>query len=201
MNVLPQSVQTPLASALPGSTHSRKATDNHAWRLTVGVCLMLLGVAAICLSAVIALTVEILVGWVLLFAGIAQTIHAVGTGNWRAFLPAISYAMIYFLAGMMMLTFPIGGVLTLTLLLAAFFIVAGLFKIGLSLQLRPAPNWGWMTLSGCMAILLGALIWTQWPSTARWAIGLLVGIDMILTGWSMTMVALAARSVARLSTK
>jgi uncharacterized membrane protein HdeD (DUF308 family) len=197
MDVLSQSVQSRIASVLPGAG-GRSSADNHAWRLTIGICLMLLGIAAICLCTVIAIAVEILVGWVLLFAALAQTMHAIGTGNWRAFLPAILYAMVYFLAGMMMLTFPIGGVLTLTLLLAAFFIVAGLFKIGLSMQLRPARNWGWMTLSGCMAILLGVLIWAQWPSTARWAIGLLVGIDMMLTGWSMIMVALAARSVARL---
>lgn len=195
---LSQTTSSHLAPVSPNRAGARSTADNHAWRLTIGICLMLLGVAAICLCLVVALAVEILVGWILLFAGIAQTMQAISTGNWRGFLPAILYAMVYFLAGMMMLTFPFGGVLTLTLLLAVFFIVAGIFKIGLSMQLRPAANWGWVTLSGCMAILLGALIWAQWPSTARWAIGLLVGIDMIFTGWSMTMITLAARSVARL---
>jgi len=182
---------------LPEPTSTVACAKHYGWRLAAGVLLILLGVAAVGLARMVALAAEILVGWILLFAGIAQTVQAFGTHYWRPRLLAVLYAAVYFAAGVMMLTFPLGGVLTLTLLLAAAFVVGGVFKISMAWQLRTAGQWGWLMLSGFMAVLLGALIWTEWPSTARWAIGLLVGIDMIFSGWSLVMLALAARGIAR----
>jgi uncharacterized membrane protein HdeD (DUF308 family) len=92
---------------------------------------------------------------------------------------------------------PIAGVLTLTLALIAFFILEGLSAILLALEhRRHLPSWGWVLFSGLVDLLLAFLIWDGWPSSADWAIGLLVGINMVFLGLSLIMTALAARAMA-----
>ena len=93
-----------------------------------------------------------------------------------------------------MLGHPIAGVLTLTMILAAFFVVEGIFKIVMAIQMRSMPNWGWMFISGLIALVLGGLIWVGWPATAAWVIGLLVGIDLIFGGWAMMFISLAVKN-------
>jgi uncharacterized membrane protein HdeD (DUF308 family) len=87
---------------------------------------------------------------------------------------------------------PGAGALVLTLILAVFFMVAGLFRIMAALTMR-FPQWGWLLVSGIVTLLLGLLIWRQWPVSGLWVIGLFIGIDMIFCGWSWVMAALAAR--------
>ena len=78
-------------------------------------------------------------------------------------------------------------------LLAILFILEGLFKIIASIQLRPVINWGWMLFNGILALIIGTLIWISWPSSAVWAIGILVGINIVFGGWAMVMLSLASR--------
>jgi uncharacterized membrane protein HdeD (DUF308 family) len=101
--------------------------------------------------------------------------------------------VLYGLVGLILLAFPLRGVLTLTLLLAILFMVAGSFKIALALYINPLPSWGWLLFSGVISAFLGILIWTGLPGTAKWAIGLLVGIELLFNGWSMTMFAFSIR--------
>ena len=97
-----------------------------------------------------------------------------------------------------LLQFPLRGVLTLTLLLIALFIFAGMFKIALSIHLRPLSSWGWLMFSGIVSICLGIIIWMGLPGTAKWAIGLLVGIELLFSGLTMTMFAMSIKNMKKI---
>jgi uncharacterized membrane protein HdeD (DUF308 family) len=92
------------------------------------------------------------------------------------------------------LIYPLRGVLTLTLVLATFFLAEGAAKIMMAVQLRSTPKWGWLLVSGLLALLLGVLIWVEFPSTAAWVLGVLLGIDLLFSGVVLVMLALAYRS-------
>ena len=93
--------------------------------------------------------------------------------------------------------FPLTGILSLTILLAVFFIVEGIFEILASFRLRPDSGWGYLLFSGIVAILVGVLIWMGLPSSATWAIGLLAGINLLVSGWSFIFIAFAGRDAAQ----
>jgi uncharacterized membrane protein HdeD (DUF308 family) len=82
------------------------------------------------------------------------------------------------------------------MLLGIFFIIEGIFKIVLAIELRKIWSWGWLLVNGILALILGVLIWRQWPSSSAWAIGLLLGIDLVFGGWSMIILSLAAKQPA-----
>jgi uncharacterized membrane protein HdeD (DUF308 family) len=163
------------------------------WLLGTGAVMMILGLAAIFLPFVATLAVEILLGIVLVAAGITQVVHAFKARHAKGFAFRLLGAALYGLVGVLFLAFPLHGVLTLTALLAILFMAAGTFKIALSLHVRPVPSWGWLMVSGLVAIVLGGLIWMGLPGTATWAIGLLVGIELLFTGWSMIVFGLSVR--------
>lgn len=162
------------------------------WFFGLGVALIILGVAAISLPMFVALTIDVIVGAILAIGGIAHIGHALMSRKWKGFLLGLLVGVLYLVAGVVMLANPLQGVLTLTLLLVAFFIVDGIFKIGLALKLRPIYGWFWPLTNGILSLILAGLIWSNWPSSAAWAIGLLVGIDIIFSGVIMAGFALKA---------
>lgn len=166
---------------------------NWGWLFTLGVAMIVIGVAAICLPIVATLAIEIVIGWLLIAGGIVHGIHAFSARQWGGGLMNVLAAILYVVVGFMLLAHPVAGVLTLTILLASFFFVEGIFKIIMSLEMRSMTNWGWLLASGLIALALSAMIWMGWPATAAWVIGLLVGIDLIFGGWAMVFVALSAR--------
>ena len=89
---------------------------------------------------------------------------------------------------------PWAGALALTIVLAVFLIVEGIFKIMMAMRVRDHSGWGWLLASGVLSVILGVLIWAEWPASGLWVIGLLVGIQLLFTGWSLVMLALAARA-------
>ncbi len=167
---------------------------NWGWLFALGACMVVLGIAAIFLPLAATLAIEIVIGWLLIAGGILNFINAFSAKQWGGSVMNILAAILYVVVGAMLLTHPVAGALTLTLILAAFFFVEGLFKMIMALQMRPMTNWGWMFVSGLIALALGVLIWIGWPSTAAWVIGLLVGIDLIFGGWAMLFIALSAKS-------
>ena len=167
---------------------------NWGWLFTLGIAMIVIGIAAICLPMVATLTIEIVIGWLLIAGGIIHGIHAFTARRWGGGIFNVLAAILYVVVGIMLLAHPVAGIITLTMLLAAFFFVEGIFKIAMSVQMRSMPNWGWMFVSGLVALALGVLIWIGWPATAAWVIGLLVGIDLIFGGWAMVFVALSAKN-------
>jgi uncharacterized membrane protein HdeD (DUF308 family) len=162
--------------------------------LTEGIVLVVLGGLAIVVPPIATLAVTILVGWLLLISGIVglvTTFWMRGPGFWWSLLSAI----LGIVAGGVLLARPVTGAVSLTLVLIAFFIIEGIASIMFSLQHRDdlPGGWSWMLISGIVDLVLSALLFAGLPSTAAWAIGLLVGINLVFGGISLAVMALHAR--------
>ena len=168
-------------------------TKNWGWLLALGILMVILGVFAIGAPVVATIAFELMLGWILVIGGIAQGVHAFMAQGWKGFLFQLLSGILYLVVGVMILTNPLGGALALTVLLAAFLVVEGIFKIITALRSRPLNGWVWLLVSGVISVILGGMIWAQWPSSALWVISLLVGIYLLFSGWSLILLALAAR--------
>jgi len=99
-------------------------------------------------------------------------------------------------AGAFLLVYPVAGIIALTIYVAAVFIVEGIIRALLAFQLKPEAGWIWILISGIVSICLGAMLWAKLPSSAIWAIGLLVGLNIAMAGWTLLMIAMAAGGAA-----
>jgi len=166
------------------------------WFIVYGVIMILLGIFAIVAPGIATLAVTLMIGWLLLFSG-AFGLFAVISAGYRApgFWWHLLTSIVYLLAGLSVLTRPITGVLTLTIILAAYLLAGGVFRIMMALGYRAhAPGaWFWLLLSGVIDIVLAFIIMSGMPGTAVWVIGLLVGINLLMMGFAILMIALAER--------
>jgi len=169
--------------------------------LMMGVLLILLGVVAIATPAVAGTTVIIVVGVMLLLAGIGQVISGFRSEGMTHRLPPIILGLITAAAGIGVLAHPILGLKFLTILLMAFFIFEGVWKIFISFSYRPATGWLGMLFSGIFSLVFAWLIWVQWPVSGMWAVGVLVGVDLLMTGIALVAIAYTVRQVRRLITE
>ena len=103
------------------------------------------------------------------------------------------------LAGLAVIGHPLLGLGFLTLLLVTFFVIEGIWKIVASFSYRPGSGWIWMLLSGVLSLVLGLMIWSQWPVSGMWAVGVLVGVDLLATGLSVLLLALELRRTAQVA--
>ncbi|MHB8793461.1 MAG: HdeD family acid-resistance protein [Thermoleophilia bacterium] len=167
--------------------------DSWKWFLTVGIILVLTGGFAMVFPLGAAYGIEVFVGILLLISGCAFLINAIASHK-HGFVWQLLLALIYLGVGIMLLVYPLSGVVTLTLVLGIAFLVSGTFKSMIALISRKSQGWGMMLVSGLLSIILGILILASWPSSSAWVIGLLVGIDLLFAGMTMIMLALAARN-------
>lgn len=167
---------------------------NWGWLLVLGICLLILGTLAV-LDTVLATTVSmLLLGGILLIAGVVEAVQAFRHRHGgHLFLHALN-AVLSIVVGAMLLSSPMAGAVIMTLLLAVYFTVAGIFRIVITLRMR-TPAWGWALFDGILTLILGILIWADWPFSGLWVVGLFIGIDLIIVGWSRVMVALAVRTL------
>ncbi|BEQ13694.1 HdeD family acid-resistance protein [Desulfoferula mesophila] len=162
--------------------------------LIAGIISLFLGSLAILAPLVATMAVVWIIGAVILAQGIIQLIHCFKSAHWSAFAWNLLWAVVYVIAGGLILARPLLGAVTLTLLLGVFFLFEGAVKVGLAMKIKPASRWGWVLFSGAMGLLLGIIILAGWPGdTALGILGLLLGIDLIFGGWSMIMLASAAK--------
>ena len=169
------------------------------WKLALaeGIVMMVLGLLAIAVPEVATLAITLLIGWLFLIGGIFRAISVLQHRAMPGFFWSLLTAVLAILLGLILVFRPLAGVLTLTIWLIVFFIMEGIAAIFLAIEhRRHLPSWGWVLLSGLVDLLLAYLIWDGWPSSAGWAIGLLVGINMVFVGLSLVMTALAARTMA-----
>ena len=171
------------------------------WRLYVfqGVLMIVLGVLAVAAPAFATLTVDIYVGWLFLISGVLGLIAMFSARNVPGFLWTLVTALLSIVVGGVLLWKPVEGALSLTIVLTAYFIVEGVFQAAAALIYRDAipSTWGWLLASGLADLALAAIIVAGWPGTAAWVLGLLVGVNLLTTGWAVVMVALGARDIAR----
>jgi len=167
---------------------------NWGWMLALGIVWVIIGALAIILLFAATLATTLTLGVLFGIGGVVQIVQAFSCRGWRGFGLHLAGGAIALILGALLLVFPLEGVFTLTIFLSAYFIVQGALKIISAFQSRPLRNWGWMLASGVLGIGIGLLIWIGLPGSAAWALGLLVGIELIFTGFAMVMLALSART-------
>lgn len=163
------------------------------WSIWMGVLLIVLGIGAIAAPAVSTIVAETWFALILASAGVAKIVHAFQTRE-NGFIWKLLLGALYIATGLMLFFYPLTGILTLTLLLGSFLLTEGTFEIILAFRLRPQQNWTWELGNGIITILLGAMIWFQWPFNAPWLIGTFVGASVLFSGVSRVMLSLNARN-------
>ena len=182
-----QSSQAALAEA-------RRVMARHwGWFLALGVLLVIAGIAAIAFPFISTIAAKIAIGWIFMIGGIAELIHAFNVQRWGGFFWNLLIGLLYLVVGGWLAFFPLTGILTLTIVLAAMFIAEGVMEAIMAFRVRPHDGWGWLLVSGLVAIAAGVLIALELPSSAVWALGLLVGINLLFSGWSFFYLALSGR--------
>jgi uncharacterized membrane protein HdeD (DUF308 family) len=168
------------------------ARKNWGWFLVLGIALVVLG--AVIVSAPYMGTVLSIFwfGCFLLAAAFFEIISAFQSRGWGGFFLNLAEAALFGLAGMVMLRHPGESIVILTLMMAAYFLVSGIFSIIAGIA-APLPHRGWVILSGVVGVILGIMIWSKWPGDSLFYIGLFVGIDLIFRGWAWIMFAFAAK--------
>jgi len=167
---------------LDGRGFSPPLAASRWWLYTVGFLLVLAGLGALAIPFVASIAVEAVVGWAFVLAGLVQLAYALRTKGWGGFAWQILIGAIFLIGGLMLITNPVAGLLSLTLVIIATFLASGVIKILVGFRLRPMDGWGWFVLLGILSLVVGVLIWNRLPSSAAWSLGLLVGIDFLSTG-------------------
>lgn len=180
-------------------TEMRAAVHEH-WKafLIEGILLAVLGLAAMIAPLIASLAFTIFLGWMFLISGVAGLAMTFWARQMPGFWWSLISAVLAIGAGLILLTRPAQGVLTLTIVIGAYFLAEGVATIMYALEHRRelSQRWSWMLFSGVLDILISAMIITGLPGSADWAIGLLVGINLLFGGASLIGVALAARKAA-----
>jgi len=164
------------------------------WFLIVGTGLVILGAFAIVWSVLTTISTVLVLSWLLIISGLVLTVHTLARRSRAGFFATLLSGILYLLVGMIMLGNPGISAVTLTLMIAMFLIVSGAF-IAVSAITSAWPNRGWMLLQGVVSLVLGFLIYRQWPISGLWVIGMFIGIEMMLNGWGMVMLGLAVRKL------
>jgi len=168
----------PLAAGIEQIRHS------WGWFLTLGILFILLG--AVCVIGNVSATfgTVLVFGWMLLFSGIFALVHAFRTHSWQGFLLSLLSALFRGFTGYLLIRYPLAGAASLTLILASFFIVGGLFR-AIGAGMLKFPRWGWSVFSGIVSLVLGIMLLAQMPVSSIWFIGFAIGVDLIFDGASL----------------
>lgn len=166
------------------------------WYLAAAVLFILLGIFAIVEPGVAAIGVTLLVGWMLAIGAVFHFIAAFKGGGAKQVIFQILVGILYAIGGFYFLTHTLMATGTLTLVLAGIFLAEGVIEIISYFRLRKEGASGWLVLNGIITLALGALIWFHWPSSTVWAIGTLVGVNLLMTGFSRLMFGMAIRKMA-----
>lgn len=170
----------------------RASTLSTLW----GVLLIGLGMLALASPMVAAVAVNVLIAWLIVFAGVVHLVVAFHTREAGSVIWRLLVGLAYICFGGYLIARPAAGVASLTLLLASLFLLEGIFNIVLFFRAPSTLRSSWMLLDGIVTLLLGLLIYLQWPSSSAWAIGTLVGVSLIFSGVTRVMVSLAVRRAA-----
>jgi uncharacterized membrane protein HdeD (DUF308 family) len=177
-----------------------RATVGHHWVLFLseGIALLILGTLAIIVPAVASLAATLILGWILLLSGLVGLIATIRARHAPGLWWSLMSALIAIVAGALLLGWPLRGMFSLTAVLIAFLILEGVASILYALEHRRGVSgrWGWMLASGILDLVLGGLLLAGLPGSAVWALGIIIGINMIFGGWALIAMALAARTNA-----
>jgi uncharacterized membrane protein HdeD (DUF308 family) len=162
-----------------------------------GVIAIILGMLAMLAPGLTGISIAILVGVIVLAGGIVRIIWAFQAASFGKGLLMLLIGGLTLLCGIALIVNPLFASGVLTIMLAVYFIIDGICEITAGSRLRPAPGWGWMLFGGIVSILLGMMIWAQFPLSGAWAIGILLGIKLFFVGLIMVTGGSAVRAVAK----
>jgi len=171
---------------------SRDLVQYWGWFLALGVGLLALGVAAVARAVTATVASMLFFGWLLVLAGAIEVVQAVAVGHWAGFFQHLFAAILFLVAGFIMVFRPVISAEVLTLFMALFFLIGGLFQLIGSIWIG-LPGWGWSAADGVITVILGLMVLAQWPASGLWVIGLLLGIDLIFYGLAWVAIALGLR--------
>ena len=174
---------------------AKSVRDHWILFLVEGIVLVVLGLLAIFLPLVASLAATVFFGSILLVAGIVGLIATIAARHAPGFSWALISAVLAIVTGALLLASPVGGAVSLTVVLIAFLFIEGAASImyAVTHRSRESAGWGWMFASGLVDVVLAALLFAGLPGTALWALGVLIGINMVFGGWSLIAMSLSAR--------
>ena len=167
---------------------------NWLWFVVLGCVLVALGIIALGSVVIASLAAAVAIGILLLLAGVGEVIGAFWCRGWSGFFLELLSGVLSIVVGLLFLRAPLNALAALTLLIACFLMVGGIFKIVAALSYRFAA-WGWSLASGIIDVILGVMIWQEWPASALWVIGLFVGINLLFRGINWIALGLALRAL------
>ena len=164
-----------------------------------GIIVLILGVLAMAAPLVSGIAVTFMVAVLLLAAGIAQTIYAFRSETVLTGIATFLFGGLAVLCGLAMMVFPGKGLAAITMFLAVYFIADGIISLINGVRFRPFKGWGSMVFSGIISVLLGWMIWSKWPVSGIWAVGILVGVRLLFTGWTMIILGTVTEDLVELA--
>jgi uncharacterized membrane protein HdeD (DUF308 family) len=165
------------------------------WFVAAGLVMLILGVIGVVYAVATTALWVMLFGALLAIGGVVELVHAfTRSAGWGAFFVDLLAGALYLVAGGLLLFNPAASAIALTLLIAMLLIVSGIFRAIASIAVRP-PVWGWSLVHGIVSVVLGAFIWSQWPISGLWLIGMVVGIELLLNGITLLSIGLMARTL------
>lgn len=172
-----------------------EAIQHWGWFLALGIALSLLGIMAIIRSFAATVASMLFFGWLLIFGGAIEFIDSFLVGHWTGVFLHLLAAVSLIILGILFVTRPLLSAEVVTLMMAFFFLVVGLYQIIGSLWFH-TQGWGWQLSDGILSALMGGLLLAQWPMSGLWVIGLFVGIHLLMSGFGWTSLALTLRRMA-----
>lgn len=164
-----------------------------------GIVLIILGILAIALPKVMTFALVMILGWILVIRGIFHLYRALRNFRAETFWLSLINSLLALAIGILLLIYPLHGILFLTLMLGIFFLFEGIIEIGLAIRLKSlSANWGWLLCSGILALILSAIIWSGWPKNSVWILSILLGINLIFYGFSLIFFASSRRETLSL---
>jgi uncharacterized membrane protein HdeD (DUF308 family) len=165
------------------------------WSIVLSVLMIISGVLALAAPPLAGLTVTVMFGWLLIVTGALHLGFAWRGQGAAAVIGEIAIAVLYGGLGVYMLARPAAGLASLTLAIAGCFVAKGVLEGVIAYKFRPLPGTGWLLFDGVLAVVIAALIASAWPASSAWAVGVLVGVAMISTGFARLMLSIAVRRV------
>ncbi len=163
------------------------------WLLLLGIVQVIGGFIALAVPVAASLAAAIVFGAVLVVAGVFQLAHAFRVRTWKGVVLQSLGGLLYIGAGLLALLFPLTGALTLTIVVGALLVADGFVRSMLAYRLRPLDGWGWFLAAGVASTVVGIVLLVGWPLTGLWAIGLLLGVNLIFSGTMNSALAIALR--------
>lgn len=174
-----------------------KLKPKWGWLLALGIVFVLMGFVGLGMVGGLTVMSMLFFAALLFIAGAAHFFYIFQDKKWRGALFHAVIAILYIIGGCIIIYDPLLASAIITAFLAGVFIVIGITRLIMAYRLRNASGWGWLVVAGIAALALGIIIWSQWPISGLWFIGLFIAIEMIMTGWSYIFIALAVRRRTR----